>query len=170
VTHEYGGCEGGFCKRHLENVYSDEDDGDMHYSAYVRQEIAHVPDGAVTRFVTRARWDAGLGVVTELVGADGSAGAVEYDALGRYRRAFGPNPETGELCSEPMKEVFYHLETAPMPYLETWVNTSKEILLPPVKPGSTFTGKEIHLVGDLDGIMGSTSGSIIRERECGRDR
>lgn len=43
-------------------------------------------------------------------------------------------------------------------------------LLPPVKPGSTFTGKEIHLVGDLDGIMGSTSGSIIRERECGRDR
>ncbi len=129
VTHDYAFCEGDACQRHSENLYTSEDDGDLFYSAFIRQEIAHVPDAAVKQFTFKARWDAATAQITNVVGADGSEGAVEYDALGRFVRAYGANPETGELCPEPTKEVFYHYgtESSPMSLLETWINTSPEI-------------------------------------------
>ncbi|MFO8080189.1 MAG: toxin TcdB middle/N-terminal domain-containing protein, partial [Armatimonadota bacterium] len=132
VTHEYAGCTGPApegCERHTRNVYTDEDDGDLHYSAYIRQEIAHVPDSLVGTFVSKARWDAGLAQVVFMRSADGSEGAVEFDELGRFVRAYGANPETGELCPSPSKEVFYHYGDAgmPMSMLETWVNTSRDV-------------------------------------------
>jgi len=130
VVHEYAGCnlaaDPGSCMRHTENVYEDEDDGDLYYSAYIRQEVAHVTGAALDRFVFRARWDAGTAQIVQMVSADGSEAAVGYDAVGRYKNAYGSHPETGQLCPEPIKTVVYHYETAPMPYLETWVNTSPE--------------------------------------------
>jgi len=111
-----------------------------------------------------------------------------FDALGTRSRmtVFRRLQQVGYLSSFTHGGRFYTLENIPQfDEFGLWFHrdigfsqagTLKETvvlqveMLPPVKPGSTFTGKEIHLVGDLDGIMGSTSGSIIRERECGRDR
>ena len=126
-----GGGAPGSCKRFTQNVYtSADDDGvDSGYSAFIRKEIAHVPDGAVKTFEFRARWDAGLAQIVYMQSADGSEAAVEYDSLGRYLGALRTNPETGKLCGAGIysKKVEYHYETAPMPSLTTWINTSAEI-------------------------------------------
>jgi RHS repeat-associated protein len=129
VTHEYAGCGTGTCERHTQNVYTDEDDGDLFYSGYIRQEVAYVPDGAVKEFRTKARWQPGAAAVTKLTSADGDVSLVEYDALGRFVRAFGADPRTGQLCSEPAKEVYYHYAVDggdPLNRVDTWVNTSRE--------------------------------------------
>ncbi len=127
VMRTYGRCTGSTketCLTSSANYYQYAD-GDEHYSAFIRQEETEIHDFnvPVRKFIATAYWDAGLSLITKVVGVDGSEGAVEYDDLGRLTRTYGPHPETGKLCNEPVKEVFYHYETAPMPYLETWVNT-----------------------------------------------
>ncbi|MCP4640031.1 MAG: hypothetical protein GY851_06350, partial [bacterium] len=122
------------CLRHTENVYTD-NMGDEHYSAFIRQEIAHVADGKITEYVFNAEWDAGFTQITKMVSPDGTYGIVEYDALGRFLRAKAWNPDfqSDPSCSGSgpvtTKEVFYHYgnESHPMSMLETWINTSQSI-------------------------------------------
>ncbi|MCP4591497.1 MAG: hypothetical protein GY842_12195, partial [bacterium] len=88
------------CLRHTENVYTDAL-GDEHYSAFIRQEIAHVADGKVSQYVFNAEWDANFAQITRMVSPDGSYGVVEYDELGRFERAKAWNPDfnTDPACS-----------------------------------------------------------------------
>ena len=129
VTDFYGYCAGDECERHTEQFYTEEDDGDLYYSNNVRKRVVYTPDAAVKQFVTKARWDAGTGQILGIVTADGAAGAVGYDALGRLAKVYRSNPVTGELCPEPAREIFYHYgdEKDPMSMVETWVNTSPEV-------------------------------------------
>ncbi|MDJ0765367.1 MAG: toxin TcdB middle/N-terminal domain-containing protein [Myxococcota bacterium] len=130
------------CLTSSENVYAVS--GDEHYSAYIRQERLRIHDTSlpVQTFTATATWDAGFAQITDLVSFDGAEGKVVYDDLGRFQEAYGPNPDTGKLCQvEPIKKVFYHYDTAPMPFMETLINTKSRIC------ESEYDGFYNHTVG-----------------------
>ncbi|MCP4603896.1 MAG: hypothetical protein GY847_25810 [Proteobacteria bacterium] len=112
------------CRLSSKNIYK-YSDGEDNYSAFICQEVMEIndPNVPVKTFTALAYWDAGFSQVTDIVGMDGAEGKVVYDNLGRFIKAYGAHPETGLLCDEPTKEVFYYYDTAPMPYIETHLHS-----------------------------------------------
>ena len=78
------------------NVYYSSIGSPSPYSAFIEEQVVHVPDSPVGELKTTVKWDAATGQITYLQGPTGAEQRVYHDALRRLKAAHAVDPRSSQ--------------------------------------------------------------------------